>query len=307
MIADKLNRETSGRGLRYVALAHTEGCGASGGDSEVLYLRTMAGYLAHPLVSRGLLLEHGCEKTHNDAMRNFLAEQKIDINHFGCASVQLDGGIESVTRKVTKWFQAGPEKYPQTTEAGLGALPLGLTSVGPLPDASAEAFALVARSVVSLGGTVVVAQNSSLLVTSTFARELLATSGVCPTLSYGQSFSKAGLHIMETPTDHYVETLTGLGATGVQIMIAHVTDHVRQGHPMIPVLQITSQITQQTSGITPGDVDLVLDPGKSSPASLADEILKLIVRVAGREYTPKLFAWGNTDFQMTRGLLGVSM
>jgi altronate dehydratase len=303
MIAGKLNRETADRGFRYVALAHTEGCGASGGDSELLYLRTMAGYLSHPFVSRGLLLEHGCEKTHNDAMRNFLEEQKIDINRFGCASVQLDGGIESVTRKVTEWFQTGREKHPQTIEAGWEAVPLGLTSAGPVPDAMAEAFALVARAVVSLGGTVVVPQNCSLLASSAFTTELSLASDVRPTLSYGQSFSKAGLHIMETPTDHHVETLTGLGATGVQIMMAHVADRFLQGHPMIPLLQVT----HHASRITPDDLDLVLDADETTPARMADEILTLIARVAGREYTPKLFACGNTDFQMTRGLLGVSM
>jgi len=31
------------------------------------------------------------------------------------------------------------------------------------------------------------------------------------------------------------------------------------------------------------------------------------VAAASREYTPKLFEAGNTDFQFTRGLLGVSM
>ena len=37
------------------------------------------------------------------------------------------------------------------------------------------------------------------------------------------------------------------------------------------------------------------------------KILKCIIKVASREYTPKPFLYGNTDFQFTRGLLGVSM
>ena len=37
------------------------------------------GHLFHPAVRRAVLLEHGCEKTHNDFMRNELAEQDIDL------------------------------------------------------------------------------------------------------------------------------------------------------------------------------------------------------------------------------------
>jgi hypothetical protein len=36
-------------------------------------------------------------------------------------------------------------------------------------------------------------------------------------------------------------------------------------------------------------------------------MLDTVAAVASREYTPKLFEAGNTDFQFTRGLLGVSM
>ena len=42
-----------------------------------------------------LLLEHGCEKTHNDYMRAALDEAGIDGSRYGFASVQLDGGIEA--------------------------------------------------------------------------------------------------------------------------------------------------------------------------------------------------------------------
>ena len=38
-----------------------------------------------------------------------------------------------------------------------------------------------------------------------------------------------------------------------------------------------------------------------------DDLLALIIEVASRQYTPKLHGKGNTDFQLTRGLLGISM
>src|SRR6185503_4226552 len=102
-IAQQL-QQTSSR-QRFVALPHTEGCGVSGGISEEIYLRTMAGYLAHPLVARALVLEHGCEKTHNDAMRNFIVDHGLDPASFGWASIQLDGGLEKVTDKVADFFR----------------------------------------------------------------------------------------------------------------------------------------------------------------------------------------------------------
>src|SRR5689334_7623933 len=93
-IANHLNRQEIGRGKlsRTVALPHTEGCGSSGGASEVLYTRTVIGHLTNPLVSVALLLEHGCEKTHNDYFRSVLRQQGIDAQRFGWASIQLDGG-----------------------------------------------------------------------------------------------------------------------------------------------------------------------------------------------------------------------
>ena len=51
---------------KFIALPHTEGCGRSGGESESMYVRTMLGYATHPMVPCAVLVEHGCEKTHND-------------------------------------------------------------------------------------------------------------------------------------------------------------------------------------------------------------------------------------------------
>jgi altronate dehydratase len=108
MIARKLNEDCQGTPrshARYVALAHTEGCGNSAGVSEEILLRTMTSHLRHPSVSRALLLEHGCEKTHNDAMRNVLESQGARAADFGWASVQSDGGIASVVAKAVAFFQ----------------------------------------------------------------------------------------------------------------------------------------------------------------------------------------------------------
>ena len=104
---------------------------------------------------------------------------------------------------------------------------------------------------------------------------------------------------MDTQTGQAVETLTGLGATGVDLVIAHLADTPIQSHPMIPVLQISSHLP--TIDIYGSDLDLA-----DNMISLK-QLLILIREVASRQYIPKLHGYGNTDFQVTRGLLGISL
>ena len=100
---------------------------------------------------------------------------------------------------------------------------------------------------------------------------------------------------MESPTTHHVETLTGLGATGVDVIIACVGRQSRQGHPLVPMIQIGAHAGT-------ADVDLAGDqPG------LAPQLAAMLPRVISGEYRTKATELGNTDFQMTRGLLGVSL
>ena len=226
MTADALNRKGLGSEQnlsRFVSLVHTEGCGCSGGNSEELYIRTLLGYLSHPSVKHGLLLEHGCEKTHNDFMRHQLEAAGLKPQDFGWASIQLDGGIDKVTRKIEAWFTgqltaAGP---PQYKTVGLEALRLGLVSDGSVSGEAGRSLAHLTRSIVSAGGTVVVPNQVGLLSSSIYNEETLGRHSAESSLAYGQQPNTPGFHIMETPSQHWVETLTGLGATGVEIMLAY--------------------------------------------------------------------------------------
>ena len=161
-----------------------------------------------------------------------------------------------------------------------------------MSDGTAAALTEITAAIVRAGGTVVVPDNASLLSTSTF-RNMLSDGDTATTLSYGQAAEVSGLHIMETQTEHWVESVTGLGATGVEQMLATTPDHPAQGHPMIPMIQMGTA----TYG---DDLDLLLDAS-------SDEILILLGALASREYTPRQVAQRNVDFQVTRGLLGVSM
>ena len=302
LIVNRLNaifRDNQGVS-RFVALPHTEGCGVSSGHSEAMFARTTMGYLTHPLVRFGMLLEHGCEKTHNDYMASQLALIGVDRARFGWASVQIDGGIESVTEKVEAWFgeALGGLTDPERADAGLGALRLGLLDNGAVPDIAAEQFACLTAAIVRVGGTVVLPSTAALLSSPAYLDNLESGLNVQPSLAYGET-ATPGLHVMEAPTHHWVESLTGLGATGVEIMLAHVSGSPMQAHPMIPLLQVASAEVAAWSV----DMDLIM----RGDASWTETLLPLVLSVASRTYVPKLFEQGNTDFQVSRGLLGISM
>ncbi|MBM3803715.1 MAG: altronate dehydratase [Acidimicrobiia bacterium] len=304
---DRLNEKAVGKeqGLsRFVSLQHTEGCGLSGGITEEMHTRTLLGYLSHPLVRFALLLEHGCEKMHNDFMRHQAERQGIDLSGFGWASVQLDGGIERVTQKIEDWFRGAISNTspPAVEPVGLGSLRLGLTATGVLQPEAAASLAEVARTIVAGGGTVVVPHNSELLSAPVFLESTVGSQSLEPSLAYGQQASTPGFHIMETPTDHWVETLTGLGATGVEIFLAHVAEQPRQGHPLVPLVQVSAEPSLLKSASE--DIDLRLE---GDTARWTAAILQQVLAVASRRYTPKALLQGNHDFQLTRGLLGISL
>jgi altronate dehydratase len=305
LAAARLDQLALGReqGLsRYVALVHTEGCGSAGHSTGALYNRTLLGYMAHGLVGAGLFLEHGCERTHNDFMRRQLEARGLDPTRFGWASVQLDGGIDSVLEKIEAWFRQAlaAAEPPRLEAAGLEALKLGLLSSNPLPPDLGRALARLTRSIVAAGGTVVVPQSASLLQSPAYLAGTLQSALVAPSLAYGQMAPAPGFHVMETPSGHWVETLTGLGATGVEVLLACPGERPAQGHPLIPMLQVAAP---KSAGARDG-FDSILS---GEPDSWAEQLMSQVVAVASRRYVPKRFAQGDVDFQMTRGLLGLTV
>jgi altronate dehydratase len=290
---------------RFVALPHTEGCGASSGDNEAHYLRTLIGHLLHPAVGAALLLEHGCEHTHNDLLRHTLRQFGIEPGRFGYASIQLDGGIEQVTRKVVRWFaeRVAARDVLAVDDAAALPLSLGLTALGPVPAVSARTLGQLAAQVVGGGGTVVVPHNATLLTAAAFRSELGVSERPAPSLDYGQVASAAGLHVMATPGAQYLEALTGLGGTGVQVILAHVAGPALQGHPMIPTLQIAAAGEEACEA----DLDLVMDARHGDAERMCLQLQDLLRHAVSGDYLPRAWARGFTDFQLTRGLLGVSL
>ena len=307
LIAEELNGRADAIGSvsRYVALVHTEGCGSA--NAEHLYLQTLLGHLRHRFTKRAVLLEHGCERTHNDAVRRYLHEQGLGTERFGWASVQLDGGIAGVRDKVVQWFEEAlsDDPYPGAESVGVEELRLGVFVNGRVSDRTAETLARVMLGVVNGGGTVVIPAQDDLLGRAVLRETLLREpADHRASLAYGQPAERAGLHIMQAPTQDSTEIITGLGGTGVEIMLGHLAHGPLQAHPMIPLLQVSGE--PQVKAHYAADLDLLLDNDAPIDA-LVERMLTCIGEAASRRYQPKLFGRGITNFQLTRGLLGVSL
>ncbi len=305
MAANRLNQLKLGMPnqiSRFVTLPHTEGCGFSVQRDSDVYGRTMISYMTHPMVKFGLFLEHGCEKTVNDYMRRLLAQRGYDPNDYGWASIQMDGGIEPALAKMHEWFQGklAADTSQVYASAGLKDLSLGLASAGPVPDDAAQTMAQISRAVVGAGGTVIVPQSAPILHSAVYQQGTFKNGLPEASLAYGQAAESPGFHVMETASPHWVESLTGLGAAGASVMLAYVDGQPRQAHPLVPLLQVT---VDKAGGAVQSDFDWIL---RDDPYQWAEQLLNRVRQVVSGNYSPRMLAQGNVDFQISRGLLGIS-
>jgi len=306
LAADRMNARGLAAPLgfsRFLALAHSEGCGFGGETMYQLLRRTYSGYATHPNVAATLLLEHGCEKIPNDVMRRQFEQAGIPPERFGWASVQLDGGIESAVAKIEAWFAAAAPGLPSTPRisASLGALTIGCLSAQPSGAAGAMTLARLARRVLAAGGSVLLPESDPLLASSDFRKSLFGDLLPRATLAYGQAFTVPGLHVVATESDHWVENLTGLGACGAHGFVGLVGSSPQQAHPMLPLIQVAE--ASALASASTADVDLVLTGNAATDDRALDALLRSVVE--GRA-TPVANTAGFVDFQLTRGLLGVS-
>ena len=266
---------------RYLAFPHTEGCGSGYAHGEdVVYKRLMLGHLTHPAVRLALLLEHGCEKTHNSYMRVYLRKYGAE-DRFGYASVQLDGGIERVRAKAADWFKAQSRalrsktpvtpaalgeaaqkiadgkttatssiasralKTPVVAMAAIGGLGCARVSPALARTAADLVFRLVKR-----GFRVVMPDWSALLREPVFVDTVLESKqDTKATLAFGQAPSGqgGGLDIMRCATKDWGETLTGCASAGCVAAIV-ISQSPVVGHLFVPVIRIQQRAPEPLRG-----------------------------------------------------------
>ena len=129
-----------------------------------------------------------------------------------------------------------------------------------------------------------------------------STDEVEPTIAHGQRLNAPGWHVMRMPTTDWTETASGLGASGAQVLLTHVSGGTVSGQRLLPVVQVTADTaTAERYG---QDLDALLC---GSSDLQARGLLDVLASVASGEYVPRVFRTGDVGFQITRGLLGTSM
>ena len=112
---------------------------------------------------------------------------------------------------------------------------------------------------------------------------------------------------MAMPTERWVETLSGLGASGVHVLLAWRPKGgpTPTGHPMLPMLSVAlapapddGAAAVSSGGNAAADVLL---PPNADAAEWGRLILERVAELASGRYTPLVFASGNVDFQIARG------
>jgi altronate dehydratase len=282
MAAERLNASGLGRrcGIsRFVSLTHSEGCGFAGDRFQEQLLRTYVAYGTHPLVAATLFLEHGCERTPNDLVKRELTNEGFDSAAFGWASIQLDGGIDRVLAKIDNWFESRLERNPVVSAAS--PLAVGIVSEGEVSPLQIDALVQTIRTIVSSGGSVLIPESDGLLANETFRSELTGNAEIHPTLGPAQRLEKQGFHVVATESSHWLENVSGLGASGAQVIAAAGDNATQPNHPLLSVIRLQDETDAR------------------SPAGL------LMEAASGRAPTAAN-ATGESAFQITRGLLGVS-
>lgn len=162
--------------------------------------------------------------------------------------------------------------------------------------------------------------DASAASASSSSEEAAAHAGAAAAPAPAVPTVDAGLHVMDMPAVRdWSETVTGLAAAGVHIVLALTSESaapgtkpiVAPGHPLIPVLHVglTPDVTGGSAALTSA-CDVVLTPPAVGSAVedtvtswLRGTLAALAETAAGAR---KVKSAGATFFSITRGLVGVS-
>jgi hypothetical protein len=160
-----------------------------------------------------------------------------------------------------------------------------------MPEQVSRSLADLTRTLVNSGATVVVPEGCDSLL-----RDLGLAEDHAPSLLYADRVEYPGFHVMETTSSHWVEILTGLGATGAELILAYVSQDSCQGHVFVPVLQFSESSLPE--------LDLVLS---GFVPDWTQQLLAAVAKTAAGSYIPRALRTGNTDSQIPRGPWGFSV
>lgn len=104
---------------------------------------------------------------------------------------------------------------------------------------------------------------------------------------------------MATPTTHIDEIVGGLSAAGAELIVSFSPNRPIHAHPFVPVLQITENTTSE-------GFDLVITEA-SSPEYSSYLLANRAAATLSGNYVPAQLKKGAVAFQLTRGIVGISL
>lgn len=121
------------------------------------------------------------------------------------------------------------------------------------------------------------------------------TSPIISVLDYGEQTDKPGLALLCTPGGD-VESVTGIVASGANVVLFSTGLGTPTGNPIVPVLKISSnsRIANRLTDMIDFDCGPVID-GAPVP-EIANQLLDMVVAVAGGEYKTKADRLQQYDF-----------
>ena len=203
-------------------------------------------------------------------MRREFERAELPLDRFGWASVQLDGGIDRVIGRVQQWFATRPgASRRRHATVRLGALDDRRAQRGAARAAGGDAaWPALVNAALASGGTVLIPEGDPLVADADFRAAVLGDTAPRATLAYGQPVALAGLHLVQTDTDHWVENVTGLAACGAHLVVGAVGDGPQQGHPLVPGAA-GRRAGRARACMADEDVDFVAAGAKADPDRLA--------------------------------------
>jgi uncharacterized protein (UPF0210 family) len=101
---------------------------------------------------------------------------------------------------------------------------------------------------------------------------------------------------MNCPTEDDIEIVSGLGASGVEMILVYEAVSTVPGNPMVPTIRIG----------TSGELDVKINAG-DEPEAVAKSIMKFIREVKLKQVRSAADRLNDVAFQVTRGREGISL
>ncbi len=194
-----------------IFIEHPIGCAQIGADREQTR-RVLVGMGAHPNVRAVAVIGLGCEGVPAEEVYEGLqaAGQWASV-----VTIQASGGTREAAQSARRFLETTP---PASREpAGIRDLLLG---VGPI-DGLGRAGRRLIEAFLDRGGRVV-----------------YSTREAVDALPYGAPVPEKTVYAAMQAGSGATETMTGLGASGAQILLGQCDPHNLGGHPVVPVIRL---------------------------------------------------------------------